>query len=284
MINHNHQKKIALINDVTGFGRCSVAVQLPIISMLKVQCCAMPPSIFSTHTGFPSFHYTDYTEQIPAYVDNWEKLGLEFKGICTGFLGSAKQIELVSDFIHRFRTKDTIVVIDPVMGDYGKPYPTYTDEMCGNMINLARLADIVTPNVTEACILTGTKYKEHWTTKELLMLARAVSAIGPSKVVITGIPQKTYVSNLCYEVTGKTDGEPIEQYAMIKTHKAGNSRSGTGDIFTAIVAADAVNGVNFQDSVHKASRFIKRCIIRSMEMDLPLTDGVCFEELLYTLK
>ncbi len=283
MIDHNHQKKIALINDMTGFGRCSIAVQLPIISMLKVQCCALPTSVFSNHTGFPQFHYYDYTDHIPAYVDNWEKLGLEFKGICTGFLGSAKQIELVSDFIRRFRTKDTIVVIDPVMGDYGKAYPTYTEEMCANMINLARLADIVTPNVTEACILTGTKYKEHWTTKELITLARAVSDIGPGKVVITGIPQKTYLSNLCYE-RKMIDGETTEEYAMIKTHKVGNSRSGTGDIFTAIVAADAVNHVAFKDSVYKASRFIKRCIIRSMELDLPLTDGVCFEELLYTLK
>ena len=162
------------------------------------------------------------------------------------------------------------------MGDYGKPYPTYTDEMCKKIVELVRYADIVVPNVTEACVLTDTPYKERWTTRELIVLAEKISAIGPEKVVITGIPQKTYVSNFCYE---KEKG-----YEMIRTHKVGNSRSGTGDIFSAIVAADAVNGVEFTASVRKASKFIQKCIQKSVEMDLPLTDGVCFEELLYTLR
>lgn len=276
MDNHNHQNKIALINDFTGFGRCSVAVQLPIISMMKVQCCSVPTSIFSNHTGFESFFYTDYTNQMEAYMSEWKKLDLQFKGICTGFLGSAEQIQIVSEFIKNFKKEDTIVVIDPVMGDYGKPYPTYTEEMCQKMSRLVQYADIVVPNVTEACILTGTSYKERWTTKELCVLAEKIAQMGPEKVVITGIPQKTYVSNLCYE---KEKG-----YEMIRTHKVGNSRSGTGDIFSAIISADAVNGAEFTKSVRKASKFIKQCIQKSIEMDLPLTDGVCFEELLYTLK
>lgn len=276
MVNHNRQKKIALINDFTGFGRCSIAVQLPIISTLGVQCCSVPTAIFSNHTGFPQFFHTDYTGDMEDYTAMWEKLDLKFAGICTGFLGSARQINIVSDFIDRFKSEDTIVVIDPVMGDYGKPYPTYTDEMCNNMIHLAKKADIVVPNVTEACILTGTKYKEHWTTKELLAMAEKITAIGPTKVVITGIPQRTYVSNMCYVAGG--------EYSIIKTHKVGNSRSGTGDIFSAIIAADAVNGVSFEESVKKASHFIKRCIIRSMEMDIPLTDGVAFEEVIKYLK
>ena len=276
MNNHNHQNKIALINDFTGFGRCSIAVQLPIISMLKVQCCSIPTSIFSNHTGFESFFFTDYTSNMEVYMKEWEKLDLQFKGICTGFLGSAEQIQIVSEFIGKFKGKDTVVVIDPVMGDYGKPYATYTEQMCREMIHLVRYADIVVPNVTEACILTGTPYKEKWTTKELHVLAEKIAEIGPEKVVITGIPQKTYVSNLCYE---KGKG-----HEMIRTHKIGNSRSGTGDIFSAIISADAVNGVEFTKSVRKASRFIKQCIQKSIEMDIPLTDGMCFEELLYTLK
>lgn len=276
MNNHNHQKKIALINDFTGFGRCSIAVQLPIISMLKVQCCSIPTSIFSNHTGFESFFFTDYTPNMEVYMKEWEKLNLQFKGICTGFLGSAEQIQIVSEFIGKFKGEDTVVVIDPVMGDYGKPYATYTEQMCREMIHLVRYADIVVPNVTEACILTRTPYKEKWTTKELYVLAEKIAEIGPEKVVITGIPQKTYVSNLCYE---KGKG-----HEMIRTHKIGNSRSGTGDIFSAIISADAVNGVEFTKSVRKASKFIKQCIQKSIEMEIPLTDGVCFEELLYTLK
>lgn len=275
MVDHNHQKKIALINDFTGFGRCSIAVQLPIISMMKVQCCALPTSIFSCHTGFEDFYSTDYTEHMERYMEGWKKLGLEFKGICTGFLGSARQIQIVHHFVEEFKREDTVIVVDPVMGDYGKLYPTYTEEMCENLIHLVRQADILVPNVTEAAILTGTKYKKNWTIKELLVMAEALAQNGPEKVVITGIPQKTYVSNFCYEAGGG--------YSIIRTHKIGHSRSGTGDIFSAIIAADAVNGLNFAESVRKASKFIKKCIQKSIELDIPLTDGVCFEELLNIL-
>lgn len=276
MTDHNTQKKIALINDFTGFGRCSITAQLPIISMLKVQCTPLPTAIFSNHTGYPDFFYTDYTDNMKSYMDMWEKLGLQFEGILSGFLGSASQIELVTDFICRFRNEKTVVVVDPVMGDGGKAYTTYTEEMCDKMGSLVSLADIVVPNVTEACILTGTKYKERWTTKELLVMADKIYKMGPDKVVITGIMQKTYVSNLCYEGNDK--------YSMIRTHKVGESRAGTGDVFSAIIAADAVNGVDFEVSVKKASQFIKKCIMESIRMQIPLPDGVCFEELLSQLK
>lgn len=273
---HNHQKKIALINDFSGFGRCSIAVELPIISKLKVQCCPLPTSIFSNHTGFPSHFMEDFTPNMEDYIAEWRKLHLTFSGISTGFLGSADQIRIVSNFITDFRTKDTVVIVDPVMGDYGKPYPTYTEDMCRRMKELVKYADIITPNLTEACILTDTPYKEQMKTSEILELVKKLSDLGPSKIVITGIPQKSYICNFCYE-EGK---EP----AFVKTHKVGQSRSGTGDIFAAIISADAVNGIPFNDSVKKASLFIKKCILSSIELDIPLTDGVCFEEVLDKLK
>lgn len=278
-VNHNNQNKIALINDYSGFGRCSVAVQLPVISMLKVQCCPLPTSIFSNHTGFPDFAYQDYTEYMDNYIKMWEKLDLSFKGICSGFLGSSEQINIVSSFIKRFKTDETIVVVDPVMGDYGRIYPTYTKEMCDKMKELVALADIVTPNLTEACILTGTEYKEQWKIKEIHELARKVANLGASKVVITGILQKSFLCNLCLDTTN-----PENEFHMIKTHKEGTSRSGTGDIFAAIIAADAVNNVDFDVSVKKASRFIKKGILKAIEMDIPVTDGIPFEEILHLLK
>ncbi len=274
---HNHQKKIAVINDLSGFGRCSLAVALPIISVMKIQCCPLPTSILSNHTGFPSFFFEDYTDRMLPYMEEWKKLDLQFSGISTGFLGSREQIRLVIRFLEEFGRLDTWVLVDPVMGDYGRPYPTYTLEMCQEMKKLVGYADILTPNLTEACILTDTPYRPgHWKKTELTQLAERLSSRGPEKVVITGIPQGEFIANFCYE-RGK---EP----SMLRTHRVGTQRSGTGDIFSAIVAADAVNGVPFQQSVRKASRFIKKCIARSMEMDLPLTDGVCFEEFLGTLK
>ena len=270
MISHNNQKKIAVVNDFSGFGRCSIAVALPIISVMKIQCCPVPTSIFSNHTGFDSFFFEDYTSKMEPYLAEWKKLGLRFDGICTGFLGSEKQISLVRKFIREFGGPDTVILIDPVMGDYGKPYPTYNMEMCREMKKLVQYADILTPNLTEACILTDTPYREKWRVAEIERMAQQLSGMGPEKIVITGIPQGSFVANLCFE-----KGNDV---MIRRTHKVGTSRSGTGDIFAAILAADAVNGVPFGDSVKKASGFIKKCIISSIQKDIPLTDGVCFEE------
>lgn len=275
--NHNHQKKIAVINDFSGFGRCSIAVALPVISAMKIQCCPLPTSIFSNHTGFESFFFEDYTDRMQPYIDEWKKLGLSFSGISSGFLGSKEQIQIVIRFFQDFGTEDNIIVVDPVMGDYGKTYSTYTPEMCEEMKKLVSYADILTPNLTEACILTDTPYhEEKWQMREVTALAEKLSDMGPEKVVITGIVQGDFIANFCYE-----KGQPGK---IRRTHKVGTQRSGTGDIFAAIIAADAVNGVPFRDSVRKASLFIKKCIEKSIELDLPLTDGVCFEEVLHKLK
>lgn len=274
---HNHQKKIAVINDFSGFGRCSIAVALPIISMMKIQCCPVPTSIFSNHTGFDSYFFEDYTDRMQSYIDEWKKLDLSFSGIMSGFLGSKEQIQIVLRFFREFKTEENIIVVDPVMGDYGKTYSTYTPQMCSEMKKLAAYADILTPNLTEACILTDTPYhEEKWRMKEITALAEKLSAMGPEKIVITGIIQGDFIANYCYE-----KGKPGK---IRRTHKVGTQRSGTGDIFASIIAADAVNKVPFGDSVRKASLFIKKCIERSTEMELPLTDGVCFEEFLGSLK
>mgnify|MGYP002519842769 CR=1 FL=1 len=197
--NHNHQKKIALINDVTGFGRCSAAVQLPIISQLGVQCCVLPTSILSNHTGFPSYSFQDFTPHMREHIAEWRKLGLQFRGICTGFLGSAEQIAIVSEFIEEFGGPRCTVLVDPVMGDEGKPYGTYTPEMCARMAELAAHADIITPNLTEACILAGRDYDASIGTPEALQLARELSEMGPSRVVVTGVEAANTVANVCFE-------------------------------------------------------------------------------------
>ena len=222
-VSHNNQKKIAAINDYSGFGRCSIAVELPVISAMKIQCCPMPTSIFSNHTGFDSFYFKDFTENMPPYMAEWKKLNLKFDGIVTGFLGSHNQIAIV-----------------------------------------------------EECILTDEPYRPDYSNDELKKIAKKLVAMGPSKIVITGIQRGHYIGNYCYE-------KNREDY-LIKTMKVGTQRSGTGDIFASIITADAVNGVNFHESVRKASTFIKKCILKAIEMDIPLTDGVPFEELLSTLK
>ena len=276
-MSHNHQKKIAVINDMSGFGRCSLTVALPIISYLGIQCCPVPTSILSNHMGFEEYFSDDYTEKMEEYIGKWRKLGLKFEGITSGFLGSRAQIETVINFIEEFGGGRTKVVIDPVMGDNGRIYATYTEEMCGEMRRLIKYADIITPNLTECCRLTDTVYKkEGWKEAELYGMAVKLLDQGPEKVVITGIPQGEFIASYAAE-KGK---EP----KMIQVHKAGTERSGTGDVFASIIAADAVNRVDFEKSVGKASDFVRRGILKSVELDIPSTDGVCFEEILHTLK
>lgn len=277
MISENRQKKIAAINDLTGFGRCALTVAIPVISHMKIQCCPVPTSILSNHTGYPEYFFDDYTERLSAYLAMWKKLDLSFDGIISGFLGSVEQIAMVQEFIKKFRKENTVVVIDPVMGDHGKIAGTYTEEMCTEMRKLVSLADIITPNLTECCKLTDTPYREKgWKKKELLLMAEKLHAMGPEKIVITGISQGEFIANFMYRKG--------EEPQMFRTHKEGDERCGTGDLFASIIAADAVNGVEFDRSVKKASQFVKKCMVKSMEMKIEPKNGVCFEEILQQLK
>ena len=271
------QKRMAVINDITGFGRCSIAVALPIISAMKIQCCPLPTAILSAHTGFPKFFLDDYTIHMPAYMHNWEELGIEFDGICTGFLGSAKQIDIVINFLEKFTSNHTTIIVDPVMGDYGKLYSSYTQEMCDEMKRLLKYAHVLTPNLTEACKLLDMPYPAGvLTAPELEHIAQKLCDYGPGKVVITGLSDGNSIKNFVYE-----QGKP---YRIISVSKIGEDRSGTGDVFVAIVAANLVKGVDFAEAVEKAAKFISKTIGFTVKQNIPVQYGICFEEYLTELK
>ncbi|HIQ98479.1 MAG TPA: pyridoxamine kinase [Candidatus Scybalocola faecavium] len=293
---HNNQKKIAVINDLTGFGRCALTVAIPVISVMGLACCPVPTSILSNHTAFKSCFIDDYTPKMDAYIREWEKLDLKFNGIYSGFLGSQEQMDIVRRFFSTFSSKDTVILIDPVMGDNGKPYRTYTASMCQAMKKLVALGNLITPNVTEACILTDTPYKPRWTCRELKVLSEKLLEMGPKKVVITGAAVEDDGS-LGQELGGQAiDGrrgelsEKMEIYGnycmdekggrLIPFTSAGPSRCGTGDLFASIIAADAVNGISLDVSVKKAADFVAKAIRLSSQMKIPPTDGVSFEPLL----
>lgn len=269
---HNRQKKIAVVNDFCGFGRCSLTVSLPVISALKVQCCPVPTSVFSNHTAYDSFFYTDYTGFMEAYIEEWKKLGLSFDGILTGFLGSPEQAAIVKHFLEYFKKTGTITVVDPVMGDEGSLYATYSPELAKQMKSLLPYADILTPNLTEACILTDTTYRADMGTEELTELCDRLSAMGPEKIVISGLEREGRLINFVYE-----KGRKVTEVAG---PKIGPCRAGTGDVFSSVIVADAVNGVAFSDSVRHAAVFIAKVLRRTVELDIPTTDGICFEEFL----
>ncbi len=269
-MSHIHQKKIAVINDFCGFGRCSITVSLPIISAMKIQCCPLPTAIFSNHTGYDSFFSTDYTAHMNAYMDEWKKLNLQFDGILTGFLGSPEQVGIVKRFLELF--PHSLTVIDPVMGDHGELYPGYSPLLAEQMATLLPYADILTPNLTEACILTKTPFRADMDEAELVNLCEALSRMGPKKIVISGLERGDILENFVYEY-GK---EP----QVLRVHKAGPCRAGTGDVFSSMIAADMVNGVELAQAVGHAASFIAKALRRTVELDLPSPDGICFEEFL----
>ena len=272
-----HQKKLALVNDVTGYGRCSIAVALPIVSALKVQGCVLPTAILSVHTGFHDYYLDDYTDHMTPYIESWKKNDLTFDGISTGFLGSARQIGIVLDFLRDFKGPHTLAIVDPVMGDNGECYPSYTEEMCREMRRLLAYADVLTPNLTEACKLLDIPYcgGQSLTDADFEKMARALAEKGPSGVVLTGIHEGPYICNFIYD-RGRT--------SWVKVLKVGHDRSGTGDVFAAIVAASVVRGESLEAAVQKASDFICKVMEYTEQLDLPHNAGLAFEEYLTELR
>ena len=293
--------RLAMINDIAGFGRCSTTVSLPVISVMKVQVCPVPTSVLSNHLGFPLCHFDDYTSHMRDYIKVWNELGLTFDGLYCGFLGNEEQINIVREFVEMFRPP--LFLLDPVMGDHGRAYSSITETHVQKMKELLPLADIITPNITEACLLTGTPWKDgEWTMQELsglcLKLATLCqtdstlslsehfhdasnSVIDTSRtvsrrtsIVITGIRQGDSLVNFLWD-----DGV----YTTVSTPIAGASRPGTGDIFASILAADAVRGETLLSSVQKAANFVGLCIAGSEKAGTPVQEGVVFEKYLAAL-
>lgn len=270
--------RLAMINDIAGFGRCSTTVSLPVISVMKVQVCPVPTSVLSNHLGFPLCHFDDYTSHMRDYIKVWSELGLTFDGLYCGFLGNEEQINIVREFVEMFRPP--LFLLDPVMGDHGRAYSSITETHVQKMKELLPLADIITPNITEACLLTGTPWKVgEWTMQELSGLCEKLASLClkdsvSASIVITGIRQGDSLVNFLWN-----DGV----YTTVASPIAGASRPGTGDIFASILAADAVRGETLLTSVQKAANFIGLCIAGSEKAGTPVQEGVVFEKYLAAL-
>ncbi len=265
--------RLAMINSMAGYGGISTCVALPVISAMKVQVCPVPTSILSNHLAFPVCHRQDFTPQMHDYIGAWKSLELSFDGLYCGFLGSVEQMEIVEDFLAHF--SPSVFLLDPVMGDNGKAYSTITPAHIAHMRSLIGKAHIITPNITEACLLTDTTYKDgSWNDEELLILSNKLSVLTNARIVITGLEKDGLLMNYIWQ------NEKASTYCVPKT---GRSRHGTGDLFASIIVAATLQGIDFEASVKKAADFIGVCIQGSEEADIPPLEGVCFEQYLYHL-
>ena len=263
-------KRVAAINDLSGSSRCSLTVALPVITAMGAQCCVLPTALLSNHTGYNEYYFEDYTNGMKEFSAMWKKQKLQFDCIYSGFLGSDKQIELVENFIADFKYDGTKIVIDPVMGDDGKIYTTYTEKMCLEMKKLISYADVVTPNITEACVLSDTPYvSENISMERALDICKKIYDKGAKNIILTGIKTEDTVSNYVY--SGGDEGY-VFTTPLTKTYY-----TGTGDLFSSVICGMFVNGCNIRDCALFATELTKKATEKSFELGLCWEDGICFE-------
>ena len=267
-------KKVAAINDLSGIGKCSLTVAIPILSSLKVQCCPFPTAVLSSQTGFSEYTFLDLTNEMDNYASTWKNLGVKFDTIFSGFLGSIHQIDIVSNFIKN--NPNSFVVVDPVLGDDGKLYPIFNKDTCNKMKDLIKVSNLITPNLTEACLLTNTNYEKNFSKESLVNLAKSLCNIGPNKVVITGIIIDDMIYNLSYD--NETN---VHSFYGLEYDK--RSYSGTGDIFVSIITGLITNNFNLEFAVKTASDFIYKSVKYTTQYEKDRNQGVMFEMFLNDL-
>lgn len=249
-------KKILTIQDISCVGQCSLTVALPILSACGLETCILPSAVLSTHTaGFSGFTFRDLTDDMPAIQEHWKKENIKFKAIYTGYLGSIKQVGYVRDILKTMGTEDCVRVVDPAMADNGQLYSIFNQEYVDAMRILCGEADILVPNITEACFLTGEAYSESYDEAYIKTLVEKLAALGAKTVVLTGVsyePKKTGV--VVYE-NGK-----IEYYAHDKIAKGSH---GTGDIYASAFVGALMNDKSVYDAAKIAADYTVKCIINT---------------------
>lgn len=272
--------RVAAIHDMSGFGRCSLTIVMPTLSAMGVQCCPLPTAYLSTHTGgFTENTFLDMTGEMSPVTTHWKKEGVTFDAVYTGFMGSREQMTLTADFIRTFKTSDTLVVIDPVMGDHGKPYRTYTSEMCEAMRGLSAHADVLTPNRTEAAILLDVPYEALRldTEEDCHKWAKALSRDGSRSIVLTGVSlSDDTLGAVCFDrSTGET--------SFVQAHRVDKQFHGTGDLFASVLTGALVRGKCLADAAQMAADFVSLVAAHTAAQDIPSREGVDFEPHLWRL-
>lgn len=266
--------RLAAIHDICGYGKCSLAVVLPVVSLAGVDVLPAPTSLVSMQTNIPGFAFMDSTSFLQDNFRSWDQFGLKVDGIYTGFLGSAEQIQIILSYIQGH--PESFVLIDPVMGDHGKAYPTYTEEMCEKMKELVPQADLLVPNTTEASILLSKDYPgQNLNSQEAEALIDELLELGCKAVVLKGIQRDGQVFN-CIK------GQNVD-YKEISHTWHDQSLHGTGDLFASCLCAGLFSGRSLEECVDFAGNFVYDSIVFSTSQEGCKERGVNFEPLLSDL-
>lgn len=269
--------KVAVVNDLSGLGKCSLTTALPILSVMGVQACPLPTGVLSNQTGFPSYECVDLTDHLEAFASQWKRNGAAFQGIYTGFLCGSRQTAMVGRFIQDFRSQEALVLVDPVLGDQGRIYPALDAAMVDALRDLIVLSDVITPNFTEACLLTGSASRHSNDLSQAWDMAEQLSQNGPHTVVVTGVRQRDVVCNALYLARTR------ERICVGNRWIGSHGYSGTGDILAAVLCGGLIRQMSPEAALTLASQFLEASIIEASADGADPNEGVAFEHHLQLL-
>ncbi|AVM51674.1 pyridoxine kinase [Bacteroides zoogleoformans] len=274
----NKVKKVVAVHDLSGVGRVSLTVVIPILSTMGFQVCPLPTAVLSGHTQYPDFSFLDLTDEMPKIIAEWKKLGVRFDAFYTGYLGSPRQIRIVSDFIDSFRRPEELVVVDPVLGDNGRLYTNFDGFMVEEMRHLITKADVITPNLTELFYLLDIPYRERNSDEELKSYLRQLSDAGPEVVVITSVPveDKHKTSVYAYNRNGN-------RYWKVTCPYLPAHYPGTGDAFTSVITGALLQGDSLPIALDRATQFIMQGIRATWGYEYDNREGILLEKVLHNL-
>ncbi|MBE6928670.1 MAG: pyridoxamine kinase [Ruminococcaceae bacterium] len=275
-------KRVVCIEDFASLGHCSLMAAIPVLSVMGVQCCPVPTAVLSSQTdGYEGYSFLDMTPQLPGFLNHWRQMDEHFDGVLTGFLGSEEQLGIVEGYVRELKAAGTRVIVDPVMGDNGTIYDTYTPALCDGMRRLALFADVITPNLTEAAKLLDKPYENVPTTLDgCREWVRRLGELGPSQVVLTGVP----LDGKLWVVLGERGETACFSRPLLGLDgPAKGAYPGTGDVFASVLAGSLMKGESLQASAQRAADFVSLCIERTAELALPRREGLAIEACLGAL-
>jgi len=279
MISQTPVKQIAAIHDLSGFGRTSLSVVIPILSAMGIKVCPLPTAVLSSHTRYKGYHFADLTDHMQPVIDHWKKLNISFDAIYSGFLGSHKQINIVSGIIDTFINRDQLIVIDPVLGDNGKMYGPISAAMVSEMRTLIQKADIITPNLTEASLLINEPYHSYINKEEIKEWVLRLSDMGPEMVVITSVPEDSSMNKFSVIAYNKNDS----RFWKIPIDYIPADFPGTGDCFTSVLTGALMQGDSLPLAIDRAAHFISCGVRATIGYDYDQNQGILLERVLNRL-
>jgi len=271
--------RVAVVHDLSCFGRAALTVVIPILSTMGIQVCPLPTAVFSTHGAFPGYKCIDLTDQLQELIDHWKRLGIKFDAIYSGFLNSSQQIDVISDFIRDFSREEQFIIIDPILGDYGKLYGVTGHGMVERMREYIQLANVITPNLTETALLLDETYKSDIQETELKDWFLRLADRGPEIVIITSVPVPQSEKEIAVIAYNRNDG----RFWKVLSDYIPTNFPGTGDAFTSVVVGSLLQGNSLPIALDRAVQFISTAIRSSCGHEYPVKEGVLLEKVLNTL-